>query len=79
VAHTCNSSCRENDIGRVAGRDYPGKKFKRLPSLKIARAKLSGGLAQAVEHLLCNHEAMCSTPVPQKRATETETHRDRET
>jgi hypothetical protein len=31
---------------------------------KITRAKLAGGMAQVVGHLLCNHEALSSNPIP---------------
>jgi hypothetical protein len=37
------------------------------PISKITRAKWTGGLAQAVEHLLCKCKALSSNPVPSKK------------
>jgi hypothetical protein len=44
----------------------PGKQFTR-PISKISRAKWTGGVAQAVECLLCKHKALNSNPVPPKK------------
>jgi hypothetical protein len=43
----------EAEIGRIA----------EIPSPKITRAKWTGDVTQAVEHLLCKHEALSSNPV----------------
>jgi hypothetical protein len=37
------------------------------PSPKINRAKWNGGVAHAVEHLLCKHEALGSNTCPIKK------------
>jgi hypothetical protein len=37
------------------------------PISKITRAKWTGGVAEATEHLLCKCEALGSNPVPQKK------------
>jgi hypothetical protein len=41
-----------------------GKQFMRPPISKTIRAKWSGGVAQALEGLLCNCEALSSNPIP---------------
>jgi hypothetical protein len=37
------------------------------PISKITRAKCTGDVAQALEHLLCKHKALNSNPRPQKK------------
>jgi hypothetical protein len=37
------------------------------PISKVTRAKWTGGVAQAVERLLCNREALSSNPSPKKK------------
>jgi hypothetical protein len=42
------------------------------PHSKISRAKRTGGVAQAVEHLLCKCKALNSNPSPTRRRKEEE-------
>jgi hypothetical protein len=50
----------------------PGK--QQDSSFKITRAKWTGGLAQAVEHLHCKHEALSSKPIPPTKKTKQKPH-----
>jgi hypothetical protein len=44
----------------------------------LTRAKRAGGMAQAVEFLPNEYEALCSNPVPPKRKEKRERERERE-
>jgi hypothetical protein len=48
----------------------------RLPSPKITRAKWTGGMTQAVECLLYNHEVLISNSGPTKRKRITKFRRE---
>jgi hypothetical protein len=41
--------------------------FEKPPISKISRAKWTGGMAQAVELLLCKYEVLSSNPRPIKK------------
>jgi hypothetical protein len=45
----------------------PWQTVCKIPISKITKAKLSGGVAQAVEHLLYKCKALKSTPIPSKK------------
>jgi hypothetical protein len=50
------------------------KKVCKTSISKITRAKWAGGVVQAVEGLLCKHEALNSNPDPPKKKMYTHTH-----
>jgi hypothetical protein len=50
----------EAEIWRIVVRDQLGQIVPRTPLSKITRAKLNGGVPQAVEHLLCSRETLSS-------------------
>jgi hypothetical protein len=43
----------EAETGRISVQSQPGQIVHRTPFSKISRAKWTGGVAQGVEHLLC--------------------------
>jgi hypothetical protein len=45
----------------------PGQIVHETPISKITRAKWTGDVAPAVEHLLCKCEALSSNPSPPKK------------
>jgi hypothetical protein len=47
----------------------------RDPIPKITRAKWTGGVAQALEYLLCKHEAKCKPQSRQKKKTKNKKYR----
>jgi hypothetical protein len=49
--------------GRLWFKVSPGKQFRDSIS-KTTRAKWSGGVAQVVDYLLCQHEALSANPSP---------------
>jgi hypothetical protein len=51
VAQDCNPSYLEAEIGRISVQGQPGQIVPETPSPKTTRAKWTGGVAQAVEHL----------------------------
>jgi hypothetical protein len=66
VAHACNPT-REAEIRRLSvPRPAPANSWRNSIS-KITRAKWTGGVAQAVEHLLCKPEVLSSNSSPRKR------------
>jgi hypothetical protein len=48
MAHACKPSYREAEIRRTAVQGQPGQTDCNTPISKIARAKWTGGVAQAV-------------------------------
>jgi hypothetical protein len=54
----------EAEIGRIAVQSQPGQIALETPFSKITRAKWTGGVAQAIEHLLFKHEALSSNSSP---------------
>jgi hypothetical protein len=54
------------EICRIKAQDQPGKIVDGAPISKTTRTKWNGGVAQAVEHLLSNCEALSSNPRPTK-------------
>jgi hypothetical protein len=46
-----------------------GQIGQETPIPKITRAKWTGGVTQALEHLPCKHEALSSNPNPIKNQT----------
>jgi hypothetical protein len=54
------------EIRKITVSGQPGQILCETPISKIARAKWTGGVAQAVEHLLCECEALSSNPSPTK-------------
>jgi hypothetical protein len=67
VAHVCNLSYLEAEIGRITAQDNPWKVVQETSIPKIFRAKWTGSIAQAVECLLCKCEAPSSNPSPAKK------------
>jgi hypothetical protein len=55
------------EIGRITIQAQPGQNVQEIPSPKITRAKWSGDVAQAIEHLLCKCEALSSNHSPTKK------------
>jgi hypothetical protein len=53
-------------IGRIKFQGYSQANVHETPILKITRAKQIGGVAQAVEHLLCQCKALSSNSIPTK-------------
>jgi hypothetical protein len=47
--------------------DQPRQIVCKTPISTITRAKWTGGVAQELESLLCKHEALNSSSVPQKK------------
>jgi hypothetical protein len=56
----------EAEIGRIKIQGQQRQIVLVMPISKITRAKWTGGVTQAVEHLLCQHEALNSNPSPTK-------------
>jgi hypothetical protein len=59
----------EAEIRRIVVQGQPEKIVCETPISKITRAKWTGGLAQAVEHLLYKCETLSQTPVLPKITT----------
>jgi hypothetical protein len=58
VAHTYNLATWEAEIRRITVQGQSRQIVQETPISKTTRAKWTGGMAQAVEHLLCKHEAL---------------------
>jgi hypothetical protein len=58
----------EVEIWRIEVRDQTEQIVPKTPISKITRAKWTGGVAHAVESLLCKHKALSSNPSPRERA-----------
>jgi hypothetical protein len=54
----------EAEIGRITVWGQPGQTVLETPISKVTRAKWTGGVVQAVEHLLCTCKTLNSNPVP---------------
>jgi hypothetical protein len=54
-------------IERIEVLGQLGQIVHETPIFKITRAKWTGGVVQAVEHLCCKHKALSSNPVPPKK------------
>jgi hypothetical protein len=61
MAHVCNPTTREAEIRRL-----PGQIVLKTPSSKITKAKLTGGVAQALQCLIYKHHTLSSNPSPTK-------------
>jgi hypothetical protein len=57
----------EAEIRRIMVQDQSGQTVKETPISKITRAKRAGDMAQAVEHLVCEHKSLSSNPRPTKK------------
>jgi hypothetical protein len=57
----------EAETGKTEVQGQPGQTVLETPTCRITRAKVTGDVAQAVEHLLCRHEALSSNPSPTKK------------
>jgi hypothetical protein len=62
----------EADIRRIVIWGHPGGNSSQDPIFKITRAKWTGGVAQAVECLLCKLKALSSNPNPTKKHLKSE-------
>jgi hypothetical protein len=60
-SHLLSLATWEAEIGRIAVGGQPVQ-FARSPISKIPRAKWTGGVAQAVEHLLYMYKALGWSP-----------------
>jgi hypothetical protein len=60
----------EAEIGKTTVQGQSGKIVQETSISKITRAE-TGGVVQAVELLLCKHEALSSNPSPTKKNTHT--------
>jgi hypothetical protein len=58
----------EAEIRRVMIQGQLGQIVHEIPISKITRAKWTGGVAQAVERLLCKCKALSSNPGPTKNS-----------
>jgi hypothetical protein len=67
VAHPCNPNCLGDWDWEDWGLRSALAVFPRNAISKIIRAKWTGGVAQVVEHLLCEHEALIANPNPTKK------------
>jgi hypothetical protein len=67
VTYACNPSYVGGWIRRITVQGQPGKIVQKYPLSKITRAKWTGGVAQAVEHLLCKPATLSSNPSPSKK------------
>jgi hypothetical protein len=68
VAHACNASYLGGwDLENCDSRPAWAKSSREHSSSKITTAKWTGGVALAVECLLCKHEALIQTPIPNKK------------
>jgi hypothetical protein len=61
----------EAEIRTILVGGQPGQIVHETPISKISRAKWTGGVTQAVEHLLCKHEAQSLNPNPPKPPKQT--------
>jgi hypothetical protein len=61
----------ETEIGRITVLGQQGQIAPETPISKITKATCAGGVAQAVEWLLCKCKALNSNPSPTKKNTET--------
>jgi hypothetical protein len=57
----------EADIGRIVVGGQPEQILQETSTVKITRAKWTGGMAPVVECLLCKHEMLSSNPSPPPR------------
>jgi hypothetical protein len=57
----------EAEIWRIMVQGQPRQTVHETPISKITRAKWTGGVTQAVEHLLCKHKTLSSNPSPTKK------------
>jgi hypothetical protein len=60
----------EAEIRRIVVQGQPRQKVHEIPISKITRGKWTGGVVQAVQLLLCKHEALSSNPSPTKKGKE---------
>jgi hypothetical protein len=72
LAHVCNPSTWEAEIGSIVVQGQPGQVVRETApnprqSPKITRVKQTGGVTQAVEHRLLEHEDLSSTPSTTKK------------
>jgi hypothetical protein len=67
VAHAYNPSYLGAEIGRITVWGQLGQNVHETPISKITRAKWTGGVTQAVECLLCKHEALMANPNPTRK------------
>jgi hypothetical protein len=67
VAHTRDPSYLEAKIWRLKVPGRPRQIVPETPISKTTKAKWTGVVAQAVEHLLCKCEALSSNPSPIKK------------
>jgi hypothetical protein len=56
----------EAEIRKITVQAQPRQIVQETPTSKITKAKWPGGVVQAIEHLLCNCEALSSNPSPTK-------------
>jgi hypothetical protein len=66
VVHICNPSYREAENGRTAVRSQLRQIVQETPSPKLPEKK-TGGVAQAVEHMLCECKTLSSNPTSTKK------------
>jgi hypothetical protein len=57
----------EADIGRIVVGGQPEQIIQETSTIKITRAKWTGGMVPVVECLLCKHEMLSSNPSPTPR------------
>jgi hypothetical protein len=67
----------EAEMERMVMRGQPGQIVLQTPISNITRAKWTGSVVQAVEHLLCKSAILSSSPIP-RREREREKERERE-
>jgi hypothetical protein len=53
--------------GLITVQGQPGQIVHQTPIYKTATTKWTGGMAQVIEHLLCQCEALSSNPNPRKK------------
>jgi hypothetical protein len=73
VAHTCILATWETEISGTKIWSQLRATSSREPISKVARTKLTGGVAQVAEDVLCKHEALSSNCSPIKEKTKTTT------
>jgi hypothetical protein len=55
-------------LGKLRSEDIGSRQIlSKTLSPKITRTQWTGGVTQAIQHLLCNHKDLSSTPVPPKK------------
>jgi hypothetical protein len=59
-------SC-EAEIRSITVQGQPGQTIHKTSISKITSTKWTGGMAEVIEHLLCNHEALSSNPSTTKK------------